>query len=110
MSHARVAEVCGVSKNTVLAWERGAKIPAEALARLIPHGLDPLFVLAGARAGEPIKIDLLKDELELLEAYRALDEDRKRIARLQLTALAEGSVRGGRSPTVRVRGEPKGDQ
>jgi len=47
LSQSRVAELCGVAKTTVIAWEKGSKIPADALAALHREGLDVVYVITG---------------------------------------------------------------
>ncbi len=58
LSLARVGEICGVSKNTAISWEHGAKIPAEALALFAQVGADVQFIVTGvASANPPIPYD-----------------------------------------------------
>jgi transcriptional regulator with XRE-family HTH domain len=54
LSHARIAEICGVAKTSVIAWEKGVKIPAEALAALVEAGtgFDYQYVITGVRWGQ----------------------------------------------------------
>lgn len=53
LSHAKVADICGVAESSVIAWEKGSKIPAEALAALVEAGtgFDYQYVITGVRWG-----------------------------------------------------------
>lgn len=85
LTHAQVGEICGVSRNSVMAWEQGAKIPADALIALVPSGLDPLYVITGQHSGERLE----NRESSLLDNYRHSDERGKRIIEQTASAAAE---------------------
>lgn len=53
LSHAQIATICGVAKTSVIAWEKGSKIPVEALAALVSANLefDYQYVVTGIRWG-----------------------------------------------------------
>lgn len=74
LSHVQTGNLCGVSKNSVIAWEQGAKIPADALMALIPAGFDALYILTGQRSGGTLP----PREAALLDNYRHSDDNGKR--------------------------------
>lgn len=74
ISHAQTGKLCGVSKNSVIAWEQGAKIPADALMVLMSVGFDPMYILTGQRTSET----LAPREAALLDNYRHSDDQGKR--------------------------------
>lgn len=53
MTHAEIGEACGASRRTVIDWEKGSKIPAEALAQIVAAGvdIDVQYVITGVRWG-----------------------------------------------------------
>ena len=75
VSHTQVGEICGVSRNSVIAWEQGAKIPADALMALISVGFDPMYILTGQRSCGALP----PREVALLDNYRQSDEKGRRI-------------------------------
>lgn len=101
MTFARVAEICGVSKNTAVSWGQGAKIPAEALAALMREGLDVFYILVGRGQDAPQPVILDPDEVELVHDYRACDLAGRTALRQTATALAASAAAGGTSPTIR---------
>ena len=74
LSHEQTGKICGVSKNSVIAWEKGAKIPADILIALMPYGFDPVYILTGQRSAETLP----PREAALLDNYRNSDEQGKR--------------------------------
>lgn len=77
----------------MIAWEKGSKIPAEALAALIPHGLDVWYVLGGRKKGAPQPVVLRPEELEMLLLWRDLTEELRGAVEAQIRALAERKAR-----------------
>ena len=65
------ADLCEVSRGTVVAWEKGAQSPnAEVLMRLAAAGADVLYIVTGKRGGESVG-DLSEAESTLLARYRS---------------------------------------
>lgn len=85
------AAVVGATRKTLFNWESGAGSPtAEALEAWARHGLDPLYVITGQRAGGVKPAPTLSaDEEELLALFRA--------APLAVKAAAIGALQGGAS-------------
>lgn len=102
LSYGQVSAITGVSKNSVGSWARGAKIPAEALAALMPHGLDVWYVLGGRRKDAPQPVLLTPEEAVFLDEYRSLSDELREAVRAQVTAWHEKAVRDG-AGGVRVR-------
>lgn len=64
------AEACNVSRGALLKWEKGESAPnASALAVMAGLGVDVLYVVTGARAGES-ESTLAPAERDLLQAWR----------------------------------------
>lgn len=103
LSHARVGEICGVAKTSVIAWEQGAKIPAEALAALMREGLDVFYVLTRRSESDPQPVMLEPDEVKLVDSYRDASEDVRSAARAMLRASVESNVRKGTARGVREK-------
>ena len=68
-----------------MAWERGAKIPADALVSLAPIGFDVIYVMTGQRSVEILP----RREAALLDNYRHTDERGKQIIEQTAFAAAE---------------------
>lgn len=85
LSHAQAGEICGVSKNSVIAWEQGSKIPADALMALMSAGFDPMYILTGQKSGAILP----SREAALLDNYRQSDERGKRIIEQTASVAAE---------------------
>jgi transcriptional regulator with XRE-family HTH domain len=85
VSHAQAGEICGVSRNSVLAWEQGAKIPADALTALMSVGFDPMYILTGHRSCNTLP----PREAALVDNYRATDERGRRIIEQTASVAAE---------------------
>jgi transcriptional regulator with XRE-family HTH domain len=49
LSHARIGDICDVRPATVVAWEKGSKIPADKLALLFQVGFDVQYIITGSR-------------------------------------------------------------
>lgn len=105
LGHAEVAAICGASRRAVINWEKGAKIPAEALAALMPKGMDVIYVLAGRTQDAPQPMLLSPDEADLVTSYRALSEEAQGKVRAYLTAALELGVRKGTARGVRKKKE-----
>ncbi len=92
MSQVDFAEACAASRNALLQWEKGEATPnASALAVMAGLGVDVLYVVTGARAGES-ESTLAPAERDLLQAWRSgSDQGRaalEAVARLAVTAAA----------------------
>lgn len=88
-SQEQFAEAGGVSRRTVLAWEKGEQFPNAAfLATASAMGVDVLYVLTGNRM-HPVESTLSPDESALLDNYKHADEDGRSAARRVLDALAQ---------------------
>lgn len=86
------AEACNVSRGALLKWEKGESAPnASALAVMAGLGVDVLYVVTGARAGES-ESTLAPAERDLLQAWRnGSDQGRvalEAVAKLAFTAAA----------------------
>ena len=80
-----LAEACEVARKTLSVWEKGEQTPnAAILAKMATVGVDVLYVVTGARAGES-EATLAPAERDLLQAWR--DSGVK--GRALLTAAAE---------------------
>ncbi|MBI3771447.1 MAG: helix-turn-helix transcriptional regulator [Gammaproteobacteria bacterium] len=98
-----VAELCGVRKATVSAWENGSKIPPEALAILMGKGLDVFYVLVGPGIDGPQPLLLTLQEREVMDGYRSLSEVAQGQLRAYLHAKLESDVSKGTARGVRER-------
>ena len=88
LSHVRVADISGYAKTTVISWEKGSKIPDDALSALAREGMDVLFVLVGHSANAPQAVILDPDEVGLIDDYRACDDANRNAVRMLATAAA----------------------
>lgn len=78
LTQPQLAEVVGSAKRTVIDWEKDKSSPtAIQLTAMINVGVDTNYLLTGKRT-EPSQIPA--DELFLLDSYRKLPEDRKKMA------------------------------
>lgn len=85
LSQRRVAELLGVSLNTVNNWERGTSaVGAEAVSQLGELGADVLYIVAGQRTPKPA---LTAEEASLLDNYNNATEQGKAAARAVLFAV-----------------------
>lgn len=103
----QIADWCGVSRRTVIDWEGGSKIPADALANIwrATGGAFDVFKVLGGHAGGMAEPAMLScDEKSLLDTFRALPEEGRRMARATLAAWLMASV-GGTNVAVTVRGD-----
>jgi transcriptional regulator with XRE-family HTH domain len=103
LSQEEVAEICGVSSRTVISWEKGAKIPAESLALLMPHGVDAIYVLSGRRENDPLHMLVSRGEYNLIIKYRAGTEDDRRYIDRVTDAISYRQFEKGANPYVRRR-------
>lgn len=88
-SQEQFAEAGGVSRRTVIAWEKGEQFPNAAfLATVSAMGVDVLYVLTGQRT-QPVESTLTPEEHALLDNYKHSDEDSRAAARRVLDALAQ---------------------
>ena len=106
LTQAQVAKAAGVSRNAAMAWERGAAVPAHALAQLSAVGFDPQYVVTGVRSrnldllgagGAGEEPALSKGEWALLRDYRELSAMQQDQARAMLGVLKVGVTIGGSS-------------
>jgi transcriptional regulator with XRE-family HTH domain len=82
-----LAEKCGVTKNTQLAYEKGERNPDTAyLAAASSLGIDVLYLITGQRVPVSEGV-LLVDEMEMVLNVRALDEDDKAAVKRLLRAF-----------------------
>ncbi|ARI94463.1 TPA: helix-turn-helix transcriptional regulator [Pseudomonas aeruginosa] len=83
MSQTELAEQCGVSKNTQLAYEKGERSPDAAyLLRASLLGADVLYVITGRR--QPAELESLsQEELDVLRYMKSMEEE-DRIAYLRV--------------------------
>lgn len=89
LNQEQFAEAGGVSRRTVVAWEKGEQFPNAAfLATVSGMGVDVLYVLTGQRL-QPVESTLTPEEQALLDNYKHSDEEARRSARLVLNALAQ---------------------
>ncbi|EPJ7517525.1 helix-turn-helix domain-containing protein [Pseudomonas aeruginosa] len=74
LNQTELAEQCGVSKNTQLAYEKGDRSPDAAyLLRASLLGVDVLYVITGKRL--PAELDALsQSELDVLGFMTSMDE------------------------------------
>lgn len=90
-----LAEPAGVTRNTQWAYEKGERAPdAWYLACAARLGVDVLYVVTGVRSEVA---DLSPEQSQLLDYFRAADDDAQRAAMLVLEALARLEP-GGRQP------------
>ena len=69
-----MAEKCGVTKNTQLAYEKGERNPDTAyLAHAAPLGVDLLYVVIGERKPRPTD-SISGDVAKFLEVYQQVSE------------------------------------
>ncbi|EPL07397.1 helix-turn-helix transcriptional regulator [Pseudomonas sp. FP1911] len=82
-----LAEKCGVTKNTQLAYEKGDRNPDTAyLAAAAGVGVDVLYVITGQRLPVP-EGALSGEEMEMVEHVRALDDEDKGAVKRLLRAF-----------------------
>jgi transcriptional regulator with XRE-family HTH domain len=87
-----------VTKKTQMLYESGERYPgAEYLQALEPIGVDVFYVLMGKRASSPIPTPLARDEVALLENYRASGEDGKKIIRSTADFAAQPAPKAANS-------------
>lgn len=89
LNQEQFAEAGGVSRRTVVAWEKGEQFPNAAfLAVVSGMGVDVLYVLTGQRM-QPVESTLTLEEQALLDNYKHSDEASRAAARRVLDALAQ---------------------
>lgn len=85
LSQKQVAELLGVSLNSVNNWERGvSSVSAEAVGRFGYSGADVLYIMTGQRAPKAV---LTAEETSLLDNYHNATEQGKAAARAVLFAV-----------------------
>lgn len=96
LSQAKFGSIAGVSKQTVITWEKGNTSPtAVQLNEMSLSGLDAMYVLLGQRT--PSTQALTVREACMLENYRALDEEDKAAMQRMTSALAQSVKPNGES-------------
>lgn len=89
-SQAELADIIGVNKQAISQYERGVRYPRpEIMEALTDYFNVSTEYLMGKTEVSPLLIT--PDERRLLDAYRRLDECRRRIANTMLTALENDS-------------------
>lgn len=87
-SQAEIADLIGVNKQTISQYERGVRYPKrenmEALADYFNVSIDYLTGKSGV-----IEMLTTPEERKLLEDYRRLDEDKRRLLDAMLRTLTE---------------------
>jgi transcriptional regulator with XRE-family HTH domain len=92
LSQPKLAEAVGVSKNTVIAWEKGTTSPnAVQLSGLSVLKFDVLYILTGQYAG-PAR--LAPDEAALVDNYRSSSAQNKDHLKAVSAALAQSCMKG----------------
>lgn len=97
------AQTAGVSRRTVLAWEKGEQTPsAEFLAKLAVAGVDVLYVVTGTRSSLQMQFlgaQLTDEEAEMLTVFRSAPAEFRR----SLSHIAAGLARGSLQPDIPAR-------
>ncbi|WP_295855220.1 helix-turn-helix transcriptional regulator [uncultured Xylophilus sp.] len=97
------AQTAGVSRRTVLAWEKGEQTPsAEFLAKLAVAGVDVLYVVTGTRSSLQMQFlgaQLTDEEAEMLTVFRSAPAEFRR----SLSQIAAGLARGSLQPDIPAR-------
>lgn len=100
-----LARACGVTKRTIIRWEKDVQIPADKLAKLVAAGFDAGYVLEGIRPGDKRQVTVDGDELDWLWSWRAMSAETRPKARRIIEALVADDVKKDKSPTIRKRPE-----
>ncbi len=70
-------DICGASKRTVVDWEKDKTSPkAQQLMAMGEHGFDVNYLLTGKRIQST---ELASDEAFLLDSFRALNDEKKKM-------------------------------
>ena len=89
MSQDGLAVSCGVSRRTLVAWEKGDQFPnAGVLALMAGAGLDVLYVLTASRSA-PMESTLSADEQTLLNNFKKADQKARSLL-IGVSELASG--------------------
>lgn len=100
LSQPAMGEIGGVKKLTQLNYEKGDRTPdASYLSNLAKFGLDVQYVVTGVRA-----MPLIRDELELLESYRAAPIAVKAAAIAALNAGTKTNTESGANQSGTITG------
>ena len=87
MTQADFSAFGGVAKRTALEWEQGKTSPnALFLAAASQHGIDILYVVNGVRLSDTNTAPPA-DEQAIVEAWRALNPEQKKLARRLIQAI-----------------------
>ncbi|WP_054919907.1 helix-turn-helix domain-containing protein [Pseudomonas sp. NBRC 111138] len=86
-----LAEKCGVTKNTQLAYEKGDRNPDTAyLAQAASLGVDILYLVTGER--KPVPTDSISAEVaEFLKAYQRVREADREVLFRMVSAFANAA-------------------
>lgn len=96
LSQEKFGRIAAVSKQTVIAWEKGSTSPtAMQLAEMAKRSLDAVYVLTGQRT--PVAQPLSVRESCMLENYRAMAEEDKAAVQRMTHALAQSVKSNGES-------------
>ena len=89
LSQEAMATCLGVSRRTLLAWEKGEQFPnGLELSQAADMGADVLYVLTGQRTPTPAQ-SLSPEDSELLADYRAATPEDQVLVRRMLALVAE---------------------
>lgn len=96
LSQAEAAKKCGVSREMVGKYERGAAVPGgEVLAAFAEAGADIYYILVGKRQDEDQPEMLNPVEIALLDDYRALSDEGRERVRHETGALLKYEIQLG---------------
>ncbi len=88
LTQPQLAKVLSSSKRTIVDWEKEVSSPkAQQLMVMAEHGIDTNYLITGKRT-QPI--DLPSDEAFLLDSFRALNNEQKKMALQFLVGGFEG--------------------
>ncbi len=98
-SHQRAADLAGYSRGSVISWEKGTALPADALERLAAYGMDVQYVVSGIRSANlqavtdyvtaELPTPLSPREQALLDNYRNSSDEAKAALEKTSAALAQ---------------------
>ncbi|EGV2900929.1 TPA: helix-turn-helix transcriptional regulator [Salmonella enterica subsp. salamae] len=100
LNQADAAALCGVSRETWGKYERGAMVPGgDVLLSFALNGANVQYILTGENSGG---VMLTRDEIELIETYRA--------APLMVKAAALAALTAGSSASNAINVSGKGNR
>lgn len=90
-----LAEKCGVTKNTQLAYEKGDRNPDTVyLAQAASLGLDILYLVTGERKPVPAE-SISAEAAQFLKAYQRVKEADREVLFRMVSAFADAAGREG---------------